>query len=47
MIAQFLAGRNVEHWRRIHDQPVSPTPTPTPEDEQLRTYVAQHPCGGC
>jgi hypothetical protein len=53
MWERFAAGRDVEHWRSIHDQlnglvPFDPLPVqPSFDDETLRAYVAQHGCGGC
>jgi hypothetical protein len=57
MIAEFLAGRNVEHWRRIHDgqatrfdgrrDHANEDAAEVLGSEALRTYLADHPCGGC
>jgi hypothetical protein len=53
MVAEFLAGRNVEHWRRIHDGQVTrfvanpDEPAEVLGSEALRAYLTEHPCGGC
>jgi hypothetical protein len=53
MWERFAAGRNVDHWRLIHDRlnglaPMNPPqPRQPADDEALRAYMAQHGCGGC
>jgi hypothetical protein len=50
MWERYAAGRDVEHWRKIHDRLNDPDQTvqPAPEpDAALRAYIAAHGCGGC
>lgn len=52
MRERFAAGRDVAHWRRIHDQlngliPTEPVQTVSAEDRSLQAYIARHGCGGC
>jgi hypothetical protein len=43
LVERYLAGRNREHWRRIHDRKA--VPVDSPDDLALRAYVAKR--GGC
>lgn len=49
MVSRFLAGKDREHWRRIHDRvggTVPPVHETSPEDAALQAYVARHGCCG-
>lgn len=44
MVERYAAGRDREHWRRIHDRADAPPP-PTPEDIALRALIVRTgPC---
>jgi hypothetical protein len=48
MVREYRAGRNREHWRRIHDlgRYAGPVVQTSPEDLALRAYVARRKCCG-
>lgn len=42
MLAEYSAGNNVEHWRRIHDGHAEKAPPPDPATAQLQAHLERH-----